>query len=196
MLDLCRKADADTLIVDSLKDAAVGLTDDEVGSGYNRARQTVIAAGVEVVELHHQRKAVNGAKAEHPTLDDLYGSTWLTSGAGSVLLLTGAPGDPIVGLHHLKQPAAEVGPLRVIHDHDTGRSETWHATILVALARVTPGGISAVDAARAPFSTDHPRPADKEKGRRRLEQLRSSGQLCIVDQGDQAANRPRRWGTR
>ena len=92
MLDLCRKADADTLIVDSLKDAAVGLTDDEVGSGYNRARQTVIAAGVEVVELHHQRKAVNGAKAEHPTLDDLYGSTWLTSGAGSVLLLTGAPG--------------------------------------------------------------------------------------------------------
>jgi hypothetical protein len=38
--------------------------------------------------------------------------TWLTSGAGSVILLNGQPGDPIVSLHHLKQPAAAVGPLQ------------------------------------------------------------------------------------
>jgi hypothetical protein len=25
-------------------------------------------------------------------------------------------GDPIVSLHHLKQPAAEVGPFKVLHD--------------------------------------------------------------------------------
>ena len=31
LTDLCRKAGADTVIVDSLKDAAIGLTDDEVG---------------------------------------------------------------------------------------------------------------------------------------------------------------------
>lgn len=36
---------ADTIVVDSLKNAAVGLVDDEVGSGYNRARQMAIAEG-------------------------------------------------------------------------------------------------------------------------------------------------------
>jgi hypothetical protein len=34
----------------------------------------------------------------------------ITAGAGSVVLLWGAAGDPIVEWRHLKQPAAEVGP--------------------------------------------------------------------------------------
>lgn len=194
LLQLCVDAYADTVVVDSLKDAAVGLTDDEVGASYNRARQTAIAAGVEVVELHHQRKAVAGTKAEHPSLDDLYGSTWLTSGVGSVLLLTGVAGDPIVGLHHLKQPAEQVGPLRVIHDAETGRSDVWHSTDLVVVARAVPDGITAVDAARALFETEKPTPADKEKARRRLDALVRSGRLEVVDEGDKAANRPRKWG--
>jgi replicative DNA helicase len=194
LLKLCEDAEADTVVVDSLKDAAVGLTDDEVGASYNRARQLAIAAGVEVVELHHQRKQVAGAKAEHPSLDDLYGSTWLTSGVGSVLLLTGSPGDPIVGVHHLKQPADEVGPLRVIHDGETGRSDVWHATDLLLIARAMPAGITAIDAARALFETESPSPAEKEKARRRLEALARSGELYVVDTGDKAANRPRKWG--
>ncbi len=33
------------------------------------------------------------------------GSTWLTSGLGSVIVLDGEPGDPTVELRHLKQPA-------------------------------------------------------------------------------------------
>jgi len=65
---MCRDADADTVIVDSLKDAAVGLSDDEVGARYNRARQTAIAAGLEVIEVHHNRKALSGARADRPTL--------------------------------------------------------------------------------------------------------------------------------
>ena len=194
LLDLCRHADADTVVVDSLKDAAIGLTDDDVGAGYNRARQTAITAGVQVVELHHNRKAVGGVKAAHATIDDLYGSTWLPSGAGSVLLLTGAPGDPIVGLHHLKQPAAEVGPLKVIHDHETGRSTVWHATDLVVLAN-TPSGISALEAARVLFDTDKPSASDREKARRRLDKLTSQGLLRVVDAGDRSTNQPTRWGS-
>lgn len=189
---LCQQARADTVIVDSLKDAAVGLTDDEVGAGYNRARQTAVTAGVQVIELHHNRKQLSGARTERPSLDDLYGSTWLPSGAGSVLLLTGAPGDPIVGLHHLKQPAAEVGPLKVIHDQGTGRSTVWHATDLALLAGV-PGGISAVEAAAALFETDKPTPSEKEKARRRLEHLTSAGVLYVSQQGDKVTNTARRW---
>src|SRR3954454_10778996 len=104
LLDLCRKAEADTVIVDSLKDAAIGLTDDEVGAGYNRARQNAVTAGVQVIELHHNRKSISGTQGAKLGIDDLYGSTWLPSGAGSVILLAGSPGDPIVSLHHIKQP--------------------------------------------------------------------------------------------
>jgi hypothetical protein len=192
LLDLCRKADADTAIVDSLKDAAVGLTDDEVGAGYNRARQTAIAAGIQIVELHHNRKALSGAKAARPTIDDLYGSTWLPSGAGSVLLLSGSPGDPIVGLHHVKQPAAEVGPLKVIHDHEAGRSTVWHAVDLLTLA-CRSGGLSALDAAQALFDVDKPSHAQKEKARRRLEKQEREGLLVITDLGDKSTNMPRKW---
>jgi len=194
LVTLCRKAGADTVIVDSLKDAAVGLTDDEVGAGYNRARQKAIAAGVQVIELHHQRKAQQGVKAA-PTVDDLYGSTWLPSGAGSVILLTGAPGDPIVGLHHVKQPAGEVGPLKVVHDHTVGRSSVWHAADLVEAARAA-GGLTAVDAARVLFDAEKPTAAEREKARRRLEKLTSAGLMDVADPGDQASGRARMWGAR
>ncbi len=194
LLDLCRKAEADTVIVDSLKDAAIGLTDDEVGAGYNRARQNTVTAGVQVIELHHNRKSISGVKAGKAGLDDLYGSTWLPSGAGSVLLLTGAPGDPIVGLHHLKQPASEVGPLKVIHDHEAGRSTVWHATDLVQLAK-RPGGISALDAARVLFDAEKPTASEREKARRRLDKLTSTGIVRVVSEGDRSTNQPTRWGS-
>src|SRR5688500_9512898 len=42
------------------------------------------------------------------------------AGAGSVILLWGEPGGALVDLTHLKQPAGDVGPLRVFHDHATG----------------------------------------------------------------------------
>lgn len=195
LLDLCRKAGADTVIVDSLKDAAVGLSDDEVGAGYNRARQTAVTAGVQVVELHHNRKTIGGQKATRATLDDLYGSTWLTAGAGSVLLLAGEPGDPIVSMHHVKQPAAEVGPLKIVHDHELGRSIVWHATDVLALAAKT-GGVSAVDVAGVLFDTDKPSAGEKEKARRKLVGLERAGELVLVQVGDRAANVPAKWGRR
>lgn len=191
---MCADAGADTVVIDSLKDAAVGLVDDTVGAAYNRARQHAVAAGVQVIELHHNRKQLNGARAERPTIDDLYGSTWLPSGAGSVLLLTGSPGDPIVGLHHVKQPAAEFGPVKIIHDHVTGRSTVWHSVDLVQLATAHPDGLTAVDAAAAMFDTDKPTASEKEKARRRLVSLASAGEIALTDPGDKASNRPARWG--
>jgi hypothetical protein len=192
---LSQQARADTVVVDSMKDAAVGLSDDEVGARYNRARQLALVEGVQVIEPHHLRKAPS-AKAGAPIdLDDLYGSTWLTAGAGSVILLTGNPGDPIVGLQHLKKPNETVGPFKIIHHWETGRSTLWHAADLVLLAR-QPAGITAADAARAMYDTDKPEPNEKEKARRRLESLARSGLLEVIDQGDQAANKPRRWGAR
>ena len=107
--------------IDSLKDMAVGLAEDAVGAAVNMALQEAVACGIEVVDLHHQRKGQDGRKPR--TLEDVYGSTWLTAGHGSVVLLWGEAGDPYVELAHLKQPAGEVGPLDVQHDHDRGRSD-------------------------------------------------------------------------
>lgn len=185
---------AETVIVDSIKDAALGLSDDEVGGGWNRARQICLRAGIQMIELHHNRKAISGAKTTHPSIDEVYGSTWITSGSGSVVLLTGSPGDPIVGLHHLKQPASEVGPLKVIHDHTTGRSSVWHQVDLLALATATPEGVTAVQAARVLFDTDKPTSAEKEKARRKLDRLASDELVHVLDNGDVVGNRPKRWG--
>ncbi|MCF6745104.1 AAA family ATPase [Blastococcus sp. KM273128] len=180
LVELAQSADADTVVIDSLKDAALGLTDDQVGAAYNRARQLVIAAGIEVLELHHQVK--RGANGTAPnTLADVYGSAWLTAGAGSVVLLAGSAGDSIVELRHLKQPAGDVGPLRVIHDHTAGTSSIWHGTDLLAMVCAAPAGLTAKAAAQALFSTDKPSPSDEQKARRRLDALVKSGHLRRQD---------------
>jgi hypothetical protein len=195
LLKLCKQACADAVIVDSLKDAAVGLSADEVGAGYNRARQNACAAGVQVLELHHLRKALTRIEAEHPTTDGVYGSTWITSGAGSAVLLNGKPGDAIVSFHHIKQPASEVGPFKIIRDHDTGRSKIWHSVDLVLLAK-QPGGLTAVAAAMAIFETDKPTANEKDKARRRLDKLTGHGFLKITQQGDAATNEPKVWAAK
>ena len=81
---LARMADkfgAADVYVDSLKDAALGLSSDETGAAYNRARQTLLASGREVLESHHNVK--RNPKGGRPTaIADIYGSAWLTNGCG------------------------------------------------------------------------------------------------------------------
>jgi hypothetical protein len=172
---LCAEAGADTLVVDSLKDAAVGLTEDEVGAGYNRARQMAVTAGVQVLELHHLVK--RGADGKAPTtLADVYGSAWLTAGAGSVLLLTGDAGDPIVRATHLKQPMEAWGPAEVAHDHAQGTSSVHSRMDLLELLALTKVQ-TALSAARQLYGVDKPSRADVERARRRLEQLVAGGKV-------------------
>jgi len=180
LLALAEQAGADVVILDSLKDAAIGLSEDEVGAGYNRARQLLLVHGVEVAELHHTRKPAPGGAA--PALADVYGSTWITAGAGSVILLSGEAGDPIVDMRHLKQPAGEVGPYRLLHDQDTGAMTVEHSTDLLATAAASGGdGLTAKRAAVAVFEKDTPTRAEIEKVRRRLDRLVKAGLLVRED---------------
>jgi len=173
LLELCRQAGADTLIIDSVKDAALKLSDDETGSAVNRAIQAVTVEGIEVAALHHQRKGQGGVQPR--TLEDVYGSTWLTAGAGSVLLLWGQAGDLEVELRHLKQPVADVGPLKLLHDHTTGTTTISHGFDTLAFLRHRKQGATAMDAARQMFEKQTPTGNERKKAQRRLDKLVSDG---------------------
>ncbi|MGJ6963272.1 AAA family ATPase [Streptosporangium sp. G11] len=180
LAQMCIKAEADTVIIDSLKDVALGLSEDAVGAAYNRARQEAITSGVEVLELHHQKKVGNsGGKPNE--LGDVYGSTWITAGTGSVILLDGNPGDPVVDFRHLKQPATEVGPFQVLHDHDAGLSSIYEARSLLSLTRNFPHGITAQAAAQALFEVTEPSKAEIQKARRKLEGHVTSGRMVCKE---------------
>jgi replicative DNA helicase len=174
LYEMCKLADADTVVIDSLKDVALKLTDDEVGASLNRAHQLCVANGVQVLGLHHQRKS--GSNGDKPkTLADVYGSRWITAGAGSVVLLWGEAGDPIVEWVHLKQPAGLVGPFKVIHNQRAGRSTIHNPTDLLALARGSHAGITAKDAASVLFDTDRPSASRVEQARYKLDGLAAKG---------------------
>jgi replicative DNA helicase len=182
LAQMCEKAEADTVVVDSLKDVAIGLSEDAVGAAYNRARQLAITTGVEVIELHHQKK-VGSAGGKPNELSDVYGSTWITAGSGSVILLDGKAGDPIVTFRHLKQPSEEVGPFQVLHDHTAGLSEIQGAVNLLALAQGFPHGMTPRAAALHLFDTNEPNRSQIEKARRKLEQLVNDGSMVAKDGG-------------
>jgi KaiC/GvpD/RAD55 family RecA-like ATPase len=165
---------ADTLIVDSVKDIATPLTSDEVGAAVTAAFGATLEAGCEVIAVHHHRKA--SADNRKPSkLADVFGSAWLTAGAGSVITLWGEPGDPLVDLVHLKPPAEEVGPFELEHDHQRGtttlreRPDEWSLLSRSGNSGVTAKGVAEVVYGRTPSK------ADTEKSRRRLERFVEAG---------------------
>ncbi|OEU86425.1 hypothetical protein DB35_10785 [Streptomyces abyssalis] len=188
LADLCEEVGASHVVLDSLKDAAIGLTEDETAAAYNRARQTALTRGVQVLESHHQTKhGTTGGKPDK--LENVYGSTWLTAGVGSVALLVGEAGDPVVQFRHLKQPAETVGPFTVQHDHDTGRSWVEDQVDIPSLAAARgTGGLTALDLARVLHGRD-PTAAERERARRKLDKLARDGVLSKRD-GDTSAGRP------
>ena len=98
--------------------------------------------------------------------------------------LSGEPGDPIVGFHHRKQPADEVGPWRLLHDPAAGLLTVEHSVDLVALVRAAgPDGLTARGAAQAITEKASPSRADVEKARRKLTALVDEGALVRLEAG-------------
>lgn len=118
------------LHIDSLKDVASRLNEDHVGAGINSALQEVVSRGINVVSLHHQRKA-NGSNGKPEYLSDVYGSRWLTAGQGSVLMLVkpGESGKDQVEMKQLKEPADRIPAMLVRHDRVNGRSHVVVASL-------------------------------------------------------------------
>ena len=156
LADLAAAHRADTIVIDSLKDAVSTMVDDGLAVSFHNARNRALRGGVEILELHHQRKATADApRGQRPSLDQVYGSTWYVSGAGSVLFVTGKAGDPAVTLHHLKTPTGEVGPLDVTHDHVRGTTTLDPTKDPAVLLRNAPGGLTAREGGGSLTGHDH-----------------------------------------
>ena len=183
LAELATAHGADTIVIDSLKDAVSTLVDDSLAIAYNSARNRALRAGVQVMELHHQRKTpADAPRGQRPSLDRVYGSTWLTSGAGSVLFIAGEAGDPVVTLHHLKTVTGEIGPLTIVHDHEAGTSAVEETIDIAVLLRATPDGVTAKQLATAVTGDKKPDPAAIARARRRLQTQVTSG-LATVEKG-------------
>lgn len=109
------------IFIDSIKDLASAINDDEEGMKYNTALQGVCAEGIQVLGTHHPRKVSNQRKPkeDEPTLDDVFGSKFITAGAGSVLMLHDRI-DGSLRLTHLKAPAGIMEFPRITFDARTG----------------------------------------------------------------------------
>ncbi|MCW2898516.1 MAG: Replicative helicase [Streptosporangiaceae bacterium] len=187
LVRLCQKAGADMVCLDSLKDMAGELASEEGGQAINSAIQRTLVEDIEVIALHHHRKQGGGKDGgrEPTSLDELYGSTWITAGAGSVVSLWGAAGDPIVSMKHLKQPAGECGPWRLKHDHPNGYTEVWHEVDVLDVLVHARGMLTAQQLAAQIYSPDKgkPTPSEVEKARRKLDQLAERGLARKVSGG-------------
>lgn len=171
---LAEEVGAGMVVVDSLKDLAPKLSDEEIGAAIKDALTVACLDGVQVAALHHQRKKQAGG-GKPKALDDVYGSSWLTAGAGSVLLLWGEPGDTVLELSHLKSPTADqVGPWQVLHHHDIGLTTVENQVDLLDVVRTT-NGLTAEAAARAMFMAEKPTRNQVEKARRRLDRMVAQG---------------------
>lgn len=179
LLRMAEWADADLVVIDSLKDAAVQLTDDRTAGMVNRSIQMCLANDVDILALHHQRKGQNGEKPKR--LEDVYGSTWITAGMGSVALLWGAAGDSIVELVHLKQPAAEVGPFKIEHDHNLGRSSIYSGFDLERFVAMKANGVTAIEVARAMTEKTAPTDNERKKAQRQLDAAVTRGRMVKRD---------------
>lgn len=139
------------------------------GLAIRRAYSLCVAEGVETCLLHHDRKPGGESKRRILKLADVYGSRFITAGAGSVIALNGGSGDPIIELRQIKQPSAEVGPLRVSLDFTTGEMSIFEGSDIYGILRNAKNGTTANDAARLLYGTEAPTAKERERARRKLE---------------------------
>ena len=187
LMEFCREHHVGLLIIDSLKDVLTAPTSDESGQAFNDAIQLCVVAGIEVVVLHHPRKAPADGRVAL-TLDDVYGSTWITAGLGSVIALNGEAGSGVAKLQHLKFPAEEVGPFDVAFDYDTGTATAFGMWLIQEI--LDGGGVYEITEIGHRILSRSPTDRERERLRRMLERLVKKGS---VERSESEKGKPVRY---
>ena len=98
-----------------------------------------------------------------------------------MVLLWGAPGDPIIDLAHLKQPAEPVGPFSVKVDHLQGKLELHNASDLRTFVAASAAGVTVRETAVELFGMAEPDRNQIERARRKLDTLHEKGAVEKLD---------------
>ena len=177
LLRIAESIRAELVLIDSIKDVLDGVATDEGGLAYNNTVQTCVANGVDVVAAHHPRKASSDGRGEL-SLDDVYGSTWLTAGSGSVVALEGTTGSGVISWRHLKMPAEEVGPFDIAIEYDMGSISRLSSRELEAyLVERGASGATTSELARYVTGGQTLSDAETKKVTRKLEKLEGDGRV-------------------
>jgi replicative DNA helicase len=179
LLELALEAGARTVAFDSLKDLVYNLESPEAAAQYNAARQLLITHGVDVVEIHHNRKPANGATKANK-LTDVFGGMWLTAGAGSVVIVWGEAGDEVVEFTHAKQVANKLGPWKLEHNHSKGTTKVRGKVDVLQLLAASPNGVTVRTVAMALCNTAKPTDAEQQRAKRVLRKLVADGSAVKV----------------
>lgn len=116
------------LVIDSVKDLTpANLSNGEVGQALDMSWKECRARGMSTLILHHERKSGSDESRSNrmPSLDNIYGSVWLTSGMDSILHIQGKQGANVVTYTHLKAIINMVDPIDAIHDQENGRTSVF-----------------------------------------------------------------------
>lgn len=181
--DMALRLGVGTIVVDSLKDVVPNASDEDAAGAYNLARQSALAAGVEWIELHHNRKA-NGTNKEPNQLEDVYGSRWLTAGAGSVLSLwQDEPGSPIVALRHIRASGEKWRDTTLILDADAGTLATESEETLEEFIDRHAKGFTVAQAVSAMHKGAKASRGQAQAVRNKLKRMEKRGLLELVPSG-------------
>jgi hypothetical protein len=197
LLEQARAMGATTVVVDSIKDTFREQSDEGSAGAYNIARQRVVSNGVELIEIHHTRKTSTQGHGDRSGLDAVYGSRWLTAGAGSVLTLVHAKpaGDhedsteessPVL-LRQVKAITEPHDKMRLTLDRDAGRlvpasePESLSSGILSAL--FLGGAPMTVTAVCEHLFPEGATPAEVARVRRALQRLAEQGKVKRAGRG-------------
>jgi len=188
---------ATTVVVDSIKDTFREQSDEGSAGAYNIARQRVVSNGVELIEIHHTRKTSTQGHGDRSGLDAVYGSRWLTAGAGSVLTLVHAKpaGDhedsteessPVL-LRQVKAITEPHDKMRLTLDRDAGRlvpaSEPESLSSAILSALFFGGAPMTVAAVCEHLFPEGPTPAEVARVRRALQRLAGQGKVNRAGRG-------------
>lgn len=176
LLEQCMENNIGTVFVDSIKDAVPEASKEEYANRYNQVRQLHLSNTIQWVELHHNRKA-GAENKEITTLDDVYGSRWITAGAGSVINLHGHAGDSIIEMSQIKIPAGEFFPQNVTFNKDHGTAAFYHQISIEDVIKASGyEGCTARQIASRVFKTDHPTNNNNNIIRNKINRLMNKGE--------------------
>lgn len=108
------------VVVDSLFNVAPSLTDEDGSARANNAFQQVVAAGIDLLVIHHDRKRQESERKKMSS-DDMYGGRAISAGAGAICYLDGEPGSGTFEARWLKTPAGALAKKSCSIDFKSGK---------------------------------------------------------------------------